>query len=87
VKKLLLVGSPNSGKSMLFNRLTGMNQRVANFPGITVSTSTGPAIDRSDLLVVDFPGTYSLTPISGEEQVSTNFLKRNQVRLRRLSVL
>ena len=72
MKKLLLVGSPNSGKSMLFNRLTGMNQRVANFPGITVSTSSGPAIDRSDLLVVDFPGTYSLTPISGEEQVSVD---------------
>lgn len=72
MKQLLLVGSPNSGKSMLFNRLTGMNQRVANFPGITVDTSTGPAVGRSDLLVVDFPGAYSLTPLSGEEQVAVD---------------
>jgi ferrous iron transport protein B len=72
MKQLLLVGSPNSGKSMLFNRLTGMNQRVANFPGITVETSTGPAVGRSDLMVVDFPGAYSLTPLSGEEQVAVD---------------
>jgi len=72
MKQLLLVGSPNSGKSMLFNRLTGMNQRVANFPGITVDTAMGPAVGRSDLLVVDFPGAYSLTPLSGEEHVAVD---------------
>jgi ferrous iron transport protein B len=70
MKKVLLVGSPNSGKSMLFNRMTGMNQRVANFPGITVSTHAGMCRDNHDLEVVDFPGVYSLQTISGEEEVA-----------------
>lgn len=70
MKKVLLVGSPNSGKSMLFNRMTGMNQRVANFPGITVSTHAGMCRDNHELEVIDFPGVYSLQYISGEEEVA-----------------
>src|SRR6056300_1147195 len=70
MKKVLLVGSPNSGKSMLYNRLTGMNQRVANFPGITVATHAATCRENPELEIIDFPGVYSLQFISGEEEVA-----------------
>lgn len=70
MKQLLLVGSPNSGKSLLFNDLTGLNQRVANFPGITVNTYAGTSRLDPNLEVVDYPGVYSLHHISGEEEVA-----------------
>ena len=63
---VLLVGTPNSGKTALFNRLTGLNQRVANYPGITVDLSIGRLAKLPELDLVDFPGTYSLRPISEE---------------------
>ena len=66
----VLVGSPNSGKSLLFNRLTGLNQKVANFPGITVAIREGQLLAAPDQNLLDFPGTYSLSPISGEEEVA-----------------
>ncbi|MEO0424608.1 MAG: ferrous iron transporter B [Pseudomonadota bacterium] len=73
----LLFGSPNSGKSLLFNRLTGLHQRVANYPGITVDIAKGTLIDSArDLTLVDFPGTYSLRPISGDERVAAQGFKR-----------
>jgi ferrous iron transport protein B len=74
VKRVLLLGSPNSGKSSLFNRLTGLSQRVANYPGITVDVASGPMASLPDIELVDFPGTYSLEPISGEEAIAVNFL-------------
>ncbi len=67
---VLLVGTPNSGKTALFNRLTGLNQRVANYPGITVDLSVGRLAKLPELDLVDFPGTYSLRPISEEERVA-----------------
>ena len=67
---VLLVGTPNSGKTALFNRLTGLNQRVANYPGITVDLSIGRLAKLPELDLVDFPGTYSLRPISEEERVA-----------------
>jgi ferrous iron transport protein B len=67
---VLLVGTPNSGKTALFNRLTGLNQRVANYPGITVDLSIGRLARLPELDLVDFPGTYSLRPISEEERVA-----------------
>ena len=67
---VLLVGTPNSGKTALFNRLTGLNQRVANYPGITVDLSIGRLAKLPELDLVDFPGTYSLRPISEEEHVA-----------------
>lgn len=73
MKKVILIGSPNSGKSLLFNRLTGMHQRVANYPGITVDVASGKLADLPDVVLVDFPGTYSLQAISGEEQVAVNY--------------
>ena len=73
--KVLLIGSPNSGKSALFNRLTGLRQRVANHPGITVDIASGKVSGREHLEVVDFPGTYSLQPISGEESIAVSHLQ------------
>lgn len=73
MKKVILIGSPNSGKSLLFNRLTGMHQRVANYPGITVDVASGALAALPEVVLVDFPGTYSLHAISGEEQVAVNY--------------
>ncbi|MEE4193255.1 MAG: ferrous iron transporter B [Halieaceae bacterium] len=73
MSKVILIGSPNSGKSLLFNRLTGLSQKVANFPGITVDVATGKISGAPDLSLMDFPGTYSLQPISGEERVATEY--------------
>ena len=70
MSKALLVGTPNSGKTALFNRLTGLNQRVANYPGITVDISVGRMKGVEDWDLVDFPGTYSLRSISDEERVA-----------------
>ena len=74
MKQVLLLGSPNSGKSSLFNRLTGLSQRVANYPGITVDVASGPMVSLPGTELVDFPGTYSLEPISGEEAIAVSFL-------------
>lgn len=70
MKDILVIGSPNSGKTLLFNRLTGLKQKVANFPGVTVSTHSGTASFDPSLNMVDFPGAYSLHAISGEEEVA-----------------
>lgn len=70
MKDVLVIGSPNSGKTLLFNRLTGLKQKVANFPGVTVSTHAGTASFDPTLQLVDFPGVYSLHTISGEEEVA-----------------
>ena len=67
---VLLVGTPNSGKTALFNRLTGLNHRVANYPGITSDLSVGKLRGLPNCDLVDFPGTYSLRPISEEERVA-----------------
>lgn len=70
-----LAGQPNSGKSTIFNALTGARQHVANYPGITVEKKTGTyRFDGRKTDVVDLPGTYSLTSYTQEERVSRNFL-------------
>lgn len=66
-RKILLVGKPNSGKSLLFNRWSGLHQKVANYAGATVDVATG---QWGDFLLLDFPGAYSLRPVSAEEEVS-----------------
>ncbi|EED36512.1 ferrous iron transport protein B [Luminiphilus syltensis NOR5-1B] len=76
MNKVLLVGSPNSGKSSLFNRLTGLSQKVANFPGITVDVTSGSLLALPDVELVDFPGTYSLQAISAEEEVAVEYFRR-----------
>jgi len=75
-RKVILIGSPNCGKSLLFNRLTGLSQKVANFPGITVEVASGHFSELEDTTLVDYPGTYSLQPISGEEQVAVEQFQR-----------
>tara|TARA_R110000823_G_scaffold307678_4_gene430957 strand:- start:13656 stop:15491 length:1836 start_codon:yes stop_codon:yes gene_type:complete len=76
MSRVLLIGSPNSGKSLLFNRLTGMAHKVANFPGITVDVGMGSLRGLPDTQLVDFPGTYSLQPISAEEKVAVAEFER-----------
>ena len=69
-----LVGNQNSGKTTLFNQLTGANQHVGNFPGVTVDRKDGAIRGHSDTLVTDLPGIYSMSPYSSEELVSRNFV-------------
>ncbi|PUZ28383.1 ferrous iron transport protein B [Chitinophaga parva] len=73
---IALVGNPNSGKSSLFNALTGLNQKVSNFPGVTVDKKTGSARISSHLQanIIDLPGTYSLYPKSADEYVTYEVL-------------
>ena len=72
-----IVGPPNAGKSTLFNRLTGLHQKVANFPGVTVEHRTGKAklSGEHDVFLVDLPGIYSLSPRAEDEQVTHDVLK------------
>src|SRR3954468_506045 len=76
VNTVALVGPPNSGKTTLFNRLTGLRQKVANFPGVTVEQHTGIAHlpDGRSLGIIDLPGIYSLSPRSEDEQVAYDIL-------------
>ena len=77
-----LVGNPNTGKSTLFNALTGVRQRVGNYPGVTVEKKLGRySSDRREYCVVDLPGTYSLAPRSPDEMVAVDVLlgRRDEV--------
>ncbi|MBQ3457269.1 MAG: ferrous iron transport protein B, partial [Synergistaceae bacterium] len=69
-----LAGNQNSGKTTLFNQLTGATQRVGNFPGVTVDRKDGIIRGHPDTLITDLPGIYSMSPYSGEEIVSRNFI-------------
>ena len=69
-----LVGNQNSGKTTLFNQLTGSNQHVGNFPGVTVDRKDGRIKGQPDTLITDLPGIYSMSPYSSEELVSRNFV-------------
>ncbi len=77
LKTVVLIGPPNSGKSTLFNRLTGLRQKVANFPGVTVEQRMGlmAGVGREDLTLIDLPGIYSLDPYSEDARVSINVLR------------
>ncbi|MBQ7544649.1 MAG: ferrous iron transport protein B [Synergistaceae bacterium] len=69
-----LAGNQNSGKTTLFNQLTGASRRVGNFPGVTVDRKDGVIKGHPDTLITDLPGIYSMSPYSGEEIVSRNFI-------------
>lgn len=73
---IALAGSPNAGKSVLFNALTGLNQKVGNYPGVTVERKTGTSKpwNGKSYTFIDLPGTYSLDPISLDEQVAIDVL-------------
>ncbi|MCR5752186.1 MAG: ferrous iron transporter B [Kiritimatiellae bacterium] len=72
--KIALAGNPNSGKTTLFNALTGANQYVGNWPGVTVEKKDGLLSGHKDVVIQDLPGIYSLSPYSIEEKVSRKFL-------------
>lgn len=77
LRTIVLIGPPNAGKSTLFNRLTGLRQKVANFPGVTVEQRLGlmAGIGRDDLTLIDLPGIYSLSPYSEDARVSIDVLR------------
>lgn len=72
--RIALAGNPNSGKTTLFNELTGSNQFVGNWPGVTVEKKEGRLIGSRDVIITDLPGVYSLSPYTLEEVVARNYL-------------
>lgn len=76
IRKVALVGNPNSGKSSLFNHLTGLNQKIGNFPGVTVDKKTGTTslANGDKIQIIDLPGTYSIYPSSKDERVVFDIL-------------
>jgi ferrous iron transport protein B len=76
IKKVALIGNPNAGKSSLFNHLTGMRQRIGNFPGVTVERKSGhiKLANKEEIEIIDLPGTYSLYPTSLDERIAVNAL-------------
>lgn len=74
MKLLALAGNQNCGKTTLFNALTGSNQHVGNFPGVTVEKKEGGIKRQKDMVLVDLPGIYSLSPYTSEEVVTRDFL-------------
>ncbi len=75
-----LVGNQNCGKTTLFNQLTGSNQHVGNFPGVTIDRKDGAIIDHPNTLITDLPGIYSMSPYTSEEVVSRDFVMNNKPR-------
>ena len=73
-----LAGNQNCGKTTLFNQLTGSNQHVGNFPGVTVDQKIGKIIGHDDVSIVDLPGIYSLSPYTSEEIVTRDFLLKHK---------
>ena len=76
--KFALAGNQNSGKTTLFNQLTGLNQHVGNFPGVTVEQKIGEITGYKDASIVDLPGIYSLSPYTNEEIVTRDFLLKEK---------
>lgn len=77
--KIALVGNPNCGKTTMFNALTGSNQYVGNWPGVTVEKKEGRLKNADGVIVTDLPGIYSLSPYTLEEVISRNYLLENNV--------
>jgi ferrous iron transport protein B len=72
---IALAGNPNCGKTTIFNNLTGSNQKIGNWPGVTVEKKEGQtSLGSQDLKIVDLPGIYGLSATSEDEMVSRNFL-------------
>ena len=72
--KIALAGNPNAGKTTMFNALTGSNQFVGNWPGVTVEKKEGKLKKHPGVIVTDLPGIYSLSPYTLEEVVSRNYI-------------
>lgn len=78
--RVALVGNQNSGKSTLFNELTGLNQKIGNWPGVTIEQKSG-IIRGTKNEIIDLPGIYSLNPYTIEEEISVNYIKKSRVDL------
>ncbi len=76
--KIALAGNPNCGKTTMFNGLTGSNQYVGNWPGVTVEKKEGKLKGNKDVIVTDLPGIYSLSPYTMEEVVSRDYLIKDK---------
>ncbi len=76
--RIALAGNPNCGKTTMFNALTGSSQHVGNWPGVTVEKKDGKLKGRSDVIIQDLPGIYSLSPYTLEEVVTRNYLVQNR---------
>ena len=76
--KIALAGNPNAGKTTLFNALTGSNQYVGNWPGVTVEKKEGKLKGHKDVIIMDLPGIYSLSPYTLEEVVARNYLVKER---------
>ncbi|HAV00049.1 MAG TPA: ferrous iron transporter B, partial [Lachnospiraceae bacterium] len=76
--RIALAGNPNSGKTTLFNALTGSNQFVGNWPGVTVEKKEGKLKKHDDVIITDLPGIYSLSPYTLEEVVSRDYLLKEK---------
>ncbi|MBQ3922469.1 MAG: 50S ribosome-binding GTPase, partial [Spirochaetales bacterium] len=74
ILRFALVGNQNCGKTTLFNKLTGSNQHVGNFPGVTVDRKSGVIRGHNDTEITDLPGIYSMSPYSSEERISRDFV-------------
>jgi ferrous iron transport protein B len=79
--RIALVGNQNAGKTTLFNALTGANQKIGNWPGVTIERKEGYLKGHKDITVVDLPGVYSLSPYTSEEDVSRKFVLNEKVDL------
>ena len=76
--RIALAGNPNSGKTTLFNSLTGSTQYVGNWPGVTVEKKEGKYKKQKDVIITDLPGIYSLSPYTLEEVVARNYLLKEK---------
>ncbi len=82
-RSAVVIGNPNSGKSTLFNHLTGLNQKTANYPGVTVEKRSGTVFfDNKKMDLIDLPGCYSIYPFSEDERISIDVIKGNLADLR-----
>jgi ferrous iron transport protein B len=74
-RHIVLIGNPNSGKTTLFNALTGLNQKISNLPGTTIEKKTGHfMLDGQQVSITDLPGTYSIHPKGEDEIISIDYL-------------